>query len=292
MIHIFEHSNQENIVLDILNTPMRARSLASLYGCFLEQNPNVLIVGDPDLTNRYISSIRANTIFAMRVWECEKIDALPAKLSEVYIQEPPNQEWFSSLDFCHTAQICVIRHALPVGSKLKEVQETISPEAFSRLRPGSDFADLIQRVQKQPSSKNPISLIDLSVHMCQRGWYYLCDLCGYRDFVHHSDHLVSFRERSLHDECTGLLWRDSIFVHSEPKWVLQPERSFQLLWRYASEKNVDSRWIYQTIEGIQIGIHHNKSLSEYRSWKDLCAVLPEYIESFVQSGLLNLVEDT
>ena len=269
---------------------MRARILASLYGAAIDPAPDILIVGDPDDTQSYLPEIQAEHVYAMGVWDTEKMESLSGMYSEVYIQDPPSLPWEQVVSYFDKATLCVLRHSLPVGAKLKEAQEMLSQEFYRRFPPESDFCALMTRLMGQKPAKNPIQLLELVIHMERRGWHYLGDLCGFRDFIQR-ERPYTYIQASLCDEVTGLLWRDSLFVRTPPQWKPSMNTCYRLVWRIHSESKVDSGWIYKTKEGMQIGLHHTKSLLHYQSWMELCTELPTYVEAFVQSGMLTLVEE-
>jgi hypothetical protein len=137
---------------------------------------------------------------------------------------------------------------------------------------------------------NPISLTRLSSILTPKGWYYVCDLAPYRDFggVLFSDDPVV--QADSHAAATGLVWRDSLFIRQPPRWSPQPHFSLGLHWRIANIAPSGDGYIYQTPEGLSIGLRHTRMLSSYTSWEELYIDLHAHIFSFVHSGLLQVYE--
>lgn len=266
----------------LLNTPIQAQHLAYLYGEPAIHASKWLVVGDEQYVTSWASYVRSMTVHALRSWDETKINQ-SENYTGVYLHLEPEQSWESIVPKIKAENVCVIRHGLPIGTLLREAYEQIPDQYLSGLPKNDSYGQLMNRISNQATPKNPIDRTALSHLMSMCGWRYVCDLCTYRDFGHETE-VIEKR-----DALCGLVWRDSLFIRTTPKWQLH-ETYVSHLWRVQAKQRVSKGWVYTTPEGLQLGFQGDASLEEYVDWTGLCSEQKKYIHSFVHSGLLALME--
>ena len=264
-----------------LNTPIQAQHLAQLYGEPRVENPKWMIVGEEQHIDSWVHLAPSMTLYGLRTWDEEKLQH-SQECTGLYLYLEHEHRWQSIVDTLLAKRICVIRHGLPIGTKLKQAYELIPTSHRSLLPNDSSFGTLMNRISKQETPNNPITRLSLSNLMKHQGWNYVCDLSTFRDFGHENEDLEK------RDSLCGLIWRDSLFIRTKPLWSLCQNEDFVLLWRIKSKKKVTNGWVYTTLEGLQLGFRSDDSLEKYTDWNVLCADHKEYVYSLIHSGLLSL----
>ena len=264
-----------------LNTPIQAQHLAYLYGLPSVDNPKWLIVGNESYIESWVNHTQSMTIYGLHCWDESKVKT-SRDCTGIYLYLEQNISWSSIVPHLLSKDLCVIRHGLPIGTHLKEAYDMIPVSYRSLLSKRDSYGTLMNRLSEQQTPINPISRVTLSSLMNEHGWKYVCDLCTYRDFGHEKEDIEQ------RDALCGLVWRDSLFVRTEPIWDVPHNKNYPLSWRIKSKNRVQNGWIYTTLEGLQIGFKGDVSLEEYSDWNVLCMKHQEYVYSFIHSGLLTL----
>lgn len=267
--------------VSLLNTPMQASALSTLYGAPLEAPFVLLVVGDEEHTKKWLPMHKKSRIYALRKWDVEKMNSV-SEYSGLYIQEPPDIDWSLIVSQIKARSHCMIRHGLPIGTLLKQAQEKIPAEYIAMLSKKSPYGSTMNRVRAQKLPHNPISLFELCRLMREKGWYYVCDLCTYRDFGH------EYTDIRAMDALCGLVWRDSLFVRKDPFWSTYKGMFSNIQWRIYEKKRVPQGWIYTTPEGLQLGVRGSFALDSYIDWDTLFEAHQDQLHSLIHSGLLHV----
>ena len=268
-----------------LNTPLQAQHLSYLYGVPKIDNPKWFVVADKEFIESWLEQMQDTVIYGLRTWDEGQLEK-SRDCSGMYVQLEHDVSWACVVPKLEAKSICVIRHGLPIGTRLKEAYNLIPSPYRSLLPKDNSYGMMMNRLADQETPKNPISRVELSALMRTYGWFYVCDLCAYRDFGHETENIEQ------RDVLCGLVWRDSLFVRVHPTWSLRHTIGYTLIWRVRTKERVQNGWIYTTPEGLQVGFRGEKPLDRYSEWSVLCSDHKEYVYSFIHSGLLTLGECT
>ena len=263
-----------------LNTPIQAQHLSHVYGGTISSRSTWLVVGSEKYIESWVNHTPSMDVYALRSWNESQVQT-SRECTGIYLHLEPQIEWASIVPNLLAKDMCVVRHGLPIGTRLMDVYDMIPASYRSRLPKNESYGILMNRLSDQQTPTNPISRSKLATLMKACGWNYVSDLCTYRDFGHERDDI---EER---DFLCGLVWRDSLFIRTDPIWSVQQTMNCTLLWRIKSKKQVANGWIYTTLEGLQVGFRGDVSLEEYSDWTVLCTRHKEYVYSFIHSGLLS-----
>ncbi|MEC7986405.1 MAG: hypothetical protein VX278_14665, partial [Myxococcota bacterium] len=164
--------------------------------------------------------------------------------------------------------VVLIHHPVTSGARMVQMLKSIPQPLLSSL-PQHGVHGVLQEIERkgwrEEAADAAMSLPDICKKARSWGLHYLMDGVSYRDFLPQlPDSWKGYpriEQNHLHDVYTMRLWRDSIFTRRPPEEPCTVHADkLRIVPRIANMQSVPQGFVYQTFDGISLGLSHRLPL--------------------------------